>query len=206
MSSVICEPNPPTRTATDIPARAPAQLVAAARNGQPLAWRQLVQTYEGLLWRTTRSFRLTPDDAHDVIQETWLRALTRLGQLKDPDRLGGWLAMIASRECLRHIARSRREVTTDDFSGYEPDNPLESPDRRALRASFTRLIAEISAQLTERERHLLEAMTAVAEPRYTQIAQQLDIPIGSIGPTRMRCLRRVRTLLAERGIGDDYFA
>jgi RNA polymerase sigma factor (sigma-70 family) len=206
MSTVAIDPSPPTPTATAIPERAPAELVAAARAGHALAWRQLIEAYEGLLWRTVRSFRLPADDANDVIQETWLRALTHLGQLKDPERIGGWLAMIASRECLRHIARGRREVVTDDFSGYEPTDALESPERTALRAGFARIIADISAHLTQRERHLLEAMSSVAEPRYAEIARKLDMPLGSIGPTRMRCLRRVRTLLDQRGVRGDFFA
>ena len=206
MSTTTIERTTPARVATDVPRPAPAELVAAARNGHALAWRQLIEAYEGLLWRTVRSFRLSADDANDVIQETWLRALTHLGQLKDPDRVGGWLAMIASRECLRLIARGHREVATSDFSGCEPSDAVDSPERRALHASFTRLLADISTQLTERERHLLEAMTAVGEPGYAEVARRLDMPIGSIGPTRMRCLRRVRTLLDKRDVRSDFFA
>jgi RNA polymerase sigma factor (sigma-70 family) len=178
-------------------------LVRAAAAGDRAAWDQLVDGYSGLLWSITSAYRLRHGDAADVVQTVWLRLLEHLDRIRDPDRVAAWLATTARRECQRSLGHSRRVLPTEDERDLEPGTPdaqtlealvLESERDRSLWAAFARLPAHCQ--------RLLRILVVVAPP-YEEVAAALDMPIGSIGPTRRRCLERLRRLLVGSGIGAE---
>jgi RNA polymerase sigma factor (sigma-70 family) len=175
-----------------------AERVNAAASGDQRAWDALVDQFGGLIWAVARAHRLSDADAADVVQATWLRLLEHLGQLRDPARIGPWLITTARRECLRVLGAGRRTVPFGD-DGWEPESPDMPPGDallleergNALRGAFLRLQASDQA--------LLRLLTADPRPSYEEIAATLDIPIGSIGPTRQRALQRLRRELTSQG-------
>ena len=96
------------------------ELVRAAATGDRQAWDELVDRYSGLLWSIAIAYRLGRADAADVVQTVWLRLLENLERLRDPDRVGAWLATTARRECQRSLAQTRRMLPTDDEWRLEP--------------------------------------------------------------------------------------
>ena len=175
-------------------------LLAAARRGDAASWDELVTRFSGLLWATARAHRLTTTDAADVVQTTWLRLVENLERIDDPERLGGWLATTARRECLLVLKRSRREppVPTDGVFDHVPDqrDPL---DAGLLRSERDAVLWQLFEQLPDRCRRLLRVLVADPPPAYADVAQALDMPIGSIGPTRQRCLTQLRALAVGSG-------
>jgi RNA polymerase sigma factor (sigma-70 family) len=176
-------------------------LVSAARQGDVLAREQLVERYGGLVWSTVRSFRLGDADAHDAVQTTWLRMIEQLGRIRDGDRLGAWLATTARRECLRIIGRRRRElVGADTALADRPDDASPTPERATVDRAMADLLWAHVADLPAGGRDLLVTMTRSDRPPYAEYARRTGMPVGSIGPTRMRYLKRLRHQLEESGL------
>jgi RNA polymerase sigma factor (sigma-70 family) len=174
-----------------------AQLVRQARRGDRSAWERLVDQYSRLLWATTRDFRLSENDAADVVQGTWLRLLEHIDRIEYPERIGSWLATTARHECLRHLAAGKRVMVVQDdhdaFSeavGHQPD-----VDERLLAEERAQAVRAAVSTLPSRSQRLLELLMADPPVSYTEISDQLGVPIGSIGPTRGRCLERLRLAL-----------
>jgi DNA-directed RNA polymerase specialized sigma24 family protein len=105
------------------------ELVGAAATGDRQAWDELVDRYSGLLWSIAMAYRLGRADAADVVQTVWLRLLENLDKLRDPDRVGAWLATTARRECQRTLVRTSRVLPTDDDWRLEPATPPSRPRR-----------------------------------------------------------------------------
>jgi RNA polymerase sigma factor (sigma-70 family) len=173
-------------------------LLAAAATGDERAWDGLLDRFGSMIWAIARAHRLGDADAADVAQATWTALLTHLGQLKDPDRVGAWLATTARRECLRVLGQARSIVPYgDELPELEAPEPqaiegLEVDQRdAALWRSFRRLRGTDQA--------LLRLLLADPAPSYGEISAALDIPIGSIGPTRARALERLRRELRRAG-------
>ena len=165
--------------------------MAAAAAGDPEAWAALVDRYTSLLWSVARSFRLPEADAADVVQTTWLRLVEHLDRVEDPDRLPGWLATTVRRECLRLVR----------LAGHESYAPLpemadDGPglDARVLKDERDKALWQAFALLDHSCRQLLRVLMADPVPTYAAVAAALDIPVGSIGPTRARCLSKLRQL------------
>jgi RNA polymerase sigma factor (sigma-70 family) len=174
-------------------------MVLAAQRGDPQAWNMLVQHYTPLLWSITRSARLPDADANDVIQTTWLRCLEHLGQLRSPTELGGWLATTARRETIRlqrQAPSQRSEPAAAEDSGNRTELERPSSEDLVLQAERRDALLRALAQLPAPCRHLLQLMTAEPPANYAEISAALGVPVGSIGPTRARCLQRLRRLLA----------
>ena len=174
-----------------------AELVRAAAQGDQVAWDELVDRYNGLVWSVARSHRLSAVDASDVVQTTWLRLVEHLGRLQDPERVGAWLATTARRESLRTLRLSARLVPTEELpeaaTGERLDAALLAQERdRALWQAF--------GGLSERCQSLLRILIAEPAPSYEVVGAALDMPIGSIGPTRQRCLERLRGLAEGEGV------
>src|SRR4051794_19123105 len=110
-----------------------AELVAAAAEGDQVAWDGLVDRFNGLVWSVARAHRLSPVDAADVVQTTWLRLVEHLGRLQEPERVGAWLATTARRECLRILRSSARQLVTEELpepvSTEPPDAGLLAEER-----------------------------------------------------------------------------
>jgi RNA polymerase sigma factor (sigma-70 family) len=170
-----------------------SDLVRAAGTGDQGAWNSLVERYSGLVWNVARGHRLGDADASDVAQTVWLRLVESLPQLREPAAVGGWLATTARNESLRLLRRSGREVVEADLGldgtpaddAYSPEAVLEARERRDL-------VRHALDRLSLRCQTLLRALAYSSDNSYADISAALDMPVGSIGPTRGRCLDRLR--------------
>lgn len=174
---------------------------ARATDGDQAAWGLIVRNYAGRVWAVARGFRLSDADAADVFQTTWLRLVENLTQIRDGHGLGSWLATTARREAMDMLRRRAREAVVDTADGIELVDSAEPPDAPVLRADQDRRLWEAVFRLPPRCFRLLRVMSADPPPSYAEVAAALDLPVGSIGPTRARCLRALRDLL-----GDDWRA
>lgn len=172
------------------------ELLAAAVCGSQDAWDLLVDRYARLVWSIARSFRLADADAADVCQTTWLRLVEKLSTIADPDRLAGWLATTARREAIRVLHKQDREVPVLDGSDEVDEDERHDPEAQALVQDEYRELWNAFAALSERCRTLLRVLAVSPLDNYAQVAQALGMAIGSIGPTRARCLDRLRAQLA----------
>ena len=174
--------------------------LARAAQGEQAAWDRLVDRYGGLVWSVARSYRLTADDAADVSQTTWLRLVEHLGRLREPERLSAWLVTTAKRECLRVIrSRSRdRVLDLESMARTTPDEP--PPETHLIALERSALLMAGMGRLGDACQRLLRVLMASPPPSYELVSEALDMPIGSIGPTRARCLGQLRKHLAELGI------
>jgi RNA polymerase sigma factor (sigma-70 family) len=179
--------------------RALERVVAAAARGDESAWSALVARFRGRIIRVARAHGLSGHQADDVAQETWLRLYRSVAGVRDPQALGAWIDTTARREALRALKGGRREDLTDEEIGVEALSADDRDDEllQERRAAF----AGALAQLPERQRKLIESLIADPEPSYAEISAQLGLPIGSIGPTRGRCVERLRGLLAPESGG-----
>jgi RNA polymerase sigma factor (sigma-70 family) len=178
-------------------------LVRAAAGGDSHAWGQLVDRFADLLWSVCRAYRLSDEDAADTVQLTWLRLLEHLDQIRDPQRLAGWLATTCRRECQALLRRSRSSVNVEQehmerlIGGVSPaDEPfLTAEDHAALWQAF-QLLSEWCQRLLRE----LVIDPDDGPPSYHLVAASLHVPTGSLGPTRARCLKQLRKLLDTGGI------
>ena len=176
-----------------------ASLVARSARGDAQAWDELVDRFAPLVWGIARSHRLCDADAEDVFQATWLLLLEHIDRLTQPGRVAGWLATTTRREALRVIERNARTLPIDEervvlTAGGDgaPALVLTCERDAAIRRAF--------ATLPARDQTLLTLLTAEPHQSYEQIAEALAMPIGSIGPTRSRCLERLRRALLAAGL------
>jgi RNA polymerase sigma factor (sigma-70 family) len=174
------------------------QLVRDARRGDHRAWDALVARYGGLVWSVARAHRLCDADAADASQATWLKLLEHVESLKEPEAVGGWLATTARRECLRILRRSARVDPLDDLPEAADDRP--ALDERVLTGERDALLWRAFEALGSRDQALLRMLAADPAPSYEEIGAALDMPIGSIGPTRARALERLRKALDRLGV------
>jgi RNA polymerase sigma factor (sigma-70 family) len=173
-----------------------ASLVRRAAEGDRQAWERLVDQYARLIWSITGEFRLVESDAADVAQTTWLRLLEHIDRIQYPDRVGSWLAATARNECLRSLASHKRIVLGHDDTELG-DAVAQEPevDAHLLADERAEVVRAALSRLPGRWQRLLEMLMADPPASYAEISDQLDLPIGSIGPTRGRCLARLRVLL-----------
>jgi RNA polymerase sigma factor (sigma-70 family) len=176
------------------------ELIRAASEGEEAAWNTLVDRFSGLVWATTRAHRLYHAEAADVTQTTWLRLVENLDRIEDPERLGAWLSTTARRECLRHIRLHGREVQIGDESFF--DAPSHEPiETRLITNERHDALRRAFARMSERCQALLRLLSAPEPPSYEEIGAAMGMPIGAIGPTRARCLDKLRSSPALAGIG-----
>ncbi|MDQ3897019.1 MAG: sigma-70 family RNA polymerase sigma factor [Actinomycetota bacterium] len=183
------------------------ELLEAARAGDQSAWDALVAAYGGRVWAVARAHRLSSADAEDVFQVTFLRLVTHLDTIRQPERVGAWLATTARRECLRVISRAGRGVPYGDDEAFDlPDVDAAAVDAGVLAAERDQALLAAVSRLSAKCQTLLRVLMADPEPTYEQVSAALDMPVGSIGPTRGRCLNQLRRELAritEGGAGSQ---
>ncbi|TWF74469.1 RNA polymerase sigma factor (sigma-70 family) [Pseudonocardia hierapolitana] len=180
---------PPMTVPSTTAATGNEQLLRSAGGGDERAWAEIVERYRGLVSAVVRSYRLQDADAHDAEQRTWLRLVEHRDSLRDPERLGGWLATTASRECLRMLRESRAVVTDELDAVPDPNRAVED---RVVDADTVSRLWGIVAALPPRGRTIMMELFA-EEPRpYAEVARATGIPIGSLGPSRARLVERVR--------------
>jgi len=182
-------------------------LVSSAVAGDSGAWNELVDRFAGMVWAVARSYRLSAADAADVSQTTWLRLVQHLGRIEHPERLGAWLTTTARHEALRVSRNASRQLPVGDDvtidlvaeQGVSTDDALLANERaHELWALVTRL--PVRCQL------ILRLLTADPPLSYRDLSDALDMPIGSIGPTRARCLEHLRRIANSAGISLEEFA
>ena len=172
-------------------------LVDAAGAGDQCAWNRLVAEFGSMIWAIARAHRLGDADAADVSQATWLALFENLRRLNDPSRVGAWLATTARRECLRVLRDSQRRIPFgDDAPEQESHDP--SPGEALLTRERDKALRRCFSRLRPTDQALLRLLTADPQPAYEEISAALDMPIGSIGPTRQRALGRLREQLADQ--------
>lgn len=178
-------------------------LLSRAGAGDQGAWDELVDRFASLLWSVARSYRLSEGDAADVVQNTWLRLLEHLDDIRIAEALPGWLATTARREALRILSRGGKEVLVrdDDLATDVADRAVDELDTALLQDERDVALWRCFRSLSERCQQLLRVLMATERPAYTEVATAFDMPVGSIGPTRMRCLKRLSEAVGESSYG-----
>jgi len=172
-------------------------LMSAARQGSDDAVGELVTEFSPLLWHVARAAGLSSGHAEDVLQTVWMRLLEHLDEIRTPAALGGWLVVTTKREAWRVRAAERKQIPADtDSFAQLPDQGLGSEERALLDDQRRTLWAAIR-QLSPRCQELLRIIAFVPQADYAAVAAKLGMRIGSIGPTRGRCLAKLRAVLAD---------
>ena len=173
-------------------------IVRAAASGDPRAWESLVERFTPTLRNVVRGYRLNAADAEDVVQAAWASAFVKIGRLREPEAIGGWLMVIARREALRALNRRRREVLVDEpCSAVEsdqstPESELVEAESALVDAERRLAVRAAVDRLPGRQRQVLRMLIHDSDTSYADLSRQLDMPVGSIGPTRERALERLR--------------
>lgn len=174
-----------------------ADAFRAFRDGDPSGMSTLVDAVTPLLWAVARQQGVDRERAADVVQTTWLKLVEHAGSIADPQSVLKWLITTTKRDAWSAAARARREEpgTYDDVRDVEPDESHPSPELTVLEAEDGSLVWAHFAQLPDRCRALLRAVAFAEKPDYAHVAEALGMPVGSIGPTRGRCLAKLRASL-----------
>lgn len=185
-----------------------AELILACRRGDGEAWAALIARYQKLIYTIPRRAGLDDDQCADIFQQTFQTLVEHLDRLDQPERVRAWLVTTARRATARAKARAARwQPLPEARQGAEEEAPTSElldphplPDQLVIALEDQHLVRTTVMTLEERCRHLLTMLFyAEARPAYGEIARKLGIPEGSIGPTRNRCLQKLRHLLQDVG-------
>jgi RNA polymerase sigma factor (sigma-70 family) len=182
-------------------------LVNRAAGGDSAAWEEIVERYGPLVWSICARFQLSNHDREDVGQNVWLLLVEQLGKLREPAALPGWLATTTHRECLRVVTAARKSerlgTGLDDALQFV-DNTII--DEEILMAERNAALRAAFAELAPKCQRLLAMLTSDPPSSYAEISATLQVPVGSIGPQRARCLERLRKSSALAGLNDFSWA
>src|ERR1700735_405237 len=173
-----------------------AELVRRAAAGDHDSWERLVDKFARLIWAITRDFKLGESDAADVAQATWLRLLEHIDRIEDPERVGSWLATTARNQCLRSLAARKRvvlahdEIQLEGMAAHQPD-----VDEGLLAAERAQVVRAALTQLPIRWQQLLWLLISRPAGPHAELSRRLDLPLGSVGPTRRPPLAQIHVLL-----------
>jgi RNA polymerase sigma factor (sigma-70 family) len=173
-------------------------LILACRQGNKQAWEQLLDRYERLVYSIPLNYGLSRDDAADIVQTTFIIFMDSLDGLKPDSRLSAWLCTVAKRHTWRLLEQQRREQINpeEDLRETAVFIPDHSSQRQMERWEAVQWLEQGLALLDDRCRELLLALYFSPEqPAYTDVAADLDMAVGSVGPTRARCLQRLKERL-----------
>lgn len=171
-----------------------AQLLGLAADGDQGAWDALVERYARLVWSVLATFRLGTASREDIYQTVWLRLVEHLGRITQPDRLAGWLATTARNEALRVQRLHQRMVPVEDV-GLRSDQTAPTPEEHAEDAAERAALVAAWSRLSAACQELLRLLTLQPPLDYATIGELLGRPVGSLGPTRARCLQKLRLAL-----------
>jgi RNA polymerase sigma factor (sigma-70 family) len=176
-----------------------ADIVAAAARGVPSAWGALTHRYGGVITAIARSCRLNEADVAEVYQVTWLRMVENIDRIEHPERIGAWLATTAKRESLR-VVRARGRLSFDhDGLLARPDPDAEPLDAGTIGRERAEALRRAFVRLSPHCQRLLAVLMVDDPPPYKEVSETMSMPVGSIGPTRGRCLEHLRRILQEVG-------
>ncbi|SIT87310.1 RNA polymerase sigma factor, sigma-70 family [Microbacterium sp. RU33B] len=172
-------------------------------DGETRAMDDLVRLMSPVLWQIVRSYGLDSALAEDVVQTTWLTLVRRHESIHEPRAISGWLTVSARREAWR-VSRLHRRADAKEAIDLEPHLPsAPSAEHLASLDDEARRLWDAVGLLQERCQRLLRVIAFDERPDYAHIAQELKMPIGSIGPTRQRCLGKLRALLEGEDRGHE---
>jgi RNA polymerase sigma factor (sigma-70 family) len=185
------------------PARSDRELLAACLQGDAAAWEALIARYQRLIYSIPIKMGLSPNDAADVFQSVCLKLLEHISTLRNQDKISSWLTITTRRESWRLALQRRREHVLASYESNDGADELsELPDRQVpldeqqARSEQQEILRQAVEQLPERCRQLIKLLFySRADLSYDEIARQLDIPRDSMGPTRARCLAKLKKLL-----------
>lgn len=169
-----------------------ADLVAFAKGGDARAWDALVERFAPLIWSICRKYQLDRTDAEDVAQNVWMIFVNHLESIRDSTALAGWLATITRRQCFK-VLRATCKVPANGKAPEEiPAESAEPAESELLLAERSAALHEAFCRLPLSSQRLLALLIADPPIPYAEISARLGIPIGSIGPSRRRCLEKLR--------------
>jgi RNA polymerase sigma factor (sigma-70 family) len=176
------------------------ELVGLCLKGDPKAWEALILRYRRLIYSIPVKFNFTTADASDVFQAVCLKLIEHLRELKDESKVSAWLITTTTRQCIHVRSQRMRESSSeDDFE--EPADAAVNVEDVQIRTQEQQNIRSAVNNLPDRCRRLLELLYfETNSPTYEQIGKMMNMPIASIGPTRARCLEKLRTVFRRRGI------
>ena len=176
-----------------------ADLFERWRSGEARAMDELVRLMSPVLWHVVRAYGLDHALAQDVVQTTWLTLVRRHESILEPQAVSGWLTTCARREAWR-VGKLQRRADPTEAEYLEPHLPThESAEDSAVVGDEARRLWSAVETLNERCQRLLRVVAFEDRPDYARLAQDLSMPIGSIGPTRQRCLAKLRAVLESTG-------
>ncbi len=185
--------------------RADRELIVACLDGDSTAWETLITRYQRLIYSIPMKARLSPDDASDIFQSVCLKLYEKLSTLRDHERVSSWLITTTTREVWRIAARNRRDVTSvsgdeesaDVINQIPSTGPLADEQRQALEQQ--QIVRQSVEALPERCRNLVTMLFYEKdELSYADIARRMNMPVPSVGPTRARCLEKLKKLLQDK--------
>lgn len=177
-------------------------LVERAMNGDRNAWNDVVERYAPLVWSICTRYRLNDQDTEDVGQNVWLLLVEHLGKLREPAALPGWLVTTTHRECQRTLTAAHKA----EDAGTQLEDALLFLDGAVIEQEILTAERNVALRLALRElpphcQRLLAMLISDPPHSYAEISAALQIPIGSIGPQRARCLERLRRSPAIARLG-----
>ena len=172
------------------------ELLRRAGAGDGSAWNDLVERFGQMVWSIARGFRLDDATAKDVSQTVWLKLVENIDKITDPERLPGWLATTARREALRVSKARDRDIPTD-FEYDVPDDISPSLDEMLIDDEENRSVVRAFATLDAVCQQLLRLMMIEPALSYEEISETTGRPIGSLGPTRARCLDKLKSAISR---------
>jgi RNA polymerase sigma factor (sigma-70 family) len=186
---------------TDYKQLSDTDLLMACQQGEEDAWGALVGRYERLVYTIPYRYGLTPSEVSDVFQSVWLALLRNLGSLRQPDRIAAWLVTTTRRECWE---RRRGDKYKKEFSSELDSNIIKtksdepSPDELVSTYERHEALRQAMEHLEPRCRRLIHLLYFDPSiPSYAEVSEMLSMPIGSIGPMRARCLKKLRKIMVD---------
>jgi RNA polymerase sigma factor (sigma-70 family) len=180
-----------------------ADLVSRARMGEQQAWDALVERYATLIWSVCRRYRLADADAEDVAQVVWLHLVDHLDKLRDPMALPGWLLTTTRRECAKALRRTYAVTAAGDAVNIDGiPGEQDTVEEELLAAERCAALQTALTDMPAAWRRLMVLLTTDPPLPYREIAARLGIAVGSIGPTRARCLEWLRHHPAIAALGE----
>ncbi len=169
------------------------ELLTRAAQGDREAWNALVETFGQMVWSIARSFRLDDATAKDVTQTVWLKLVENLDRITDPERLPGWLATTCRREAIR-VSKLRQRTIPTEFE-YDIEDQAPSLESMLIEDEDARAVMAALSSLSEGCQQLLRLLAADPPLGYDEISELTGRPIGSLGPTRSRCIERLKNAM-----------
>jgi RNA polymerase sigma factor (sigma-70 family) len=176
------------------------ELVGLCLGGDSQAWEALIVRYRRLIYSIPVKFNFTSADSADVFQAVCLKLIEHLHELKDETKVSAWLITTTTRQCIHLRSQRMRESSTDD-DFEEPAADSVNVEEIQIQSQEQQSVRDAVEKLPDRCRHLLELLYfSTKNPSYEEISETMKMPVASIGPTRARCLEKLRTVLRRRGI------